>query len=63
MNPAFFADLASYIALGESAVGIVTKVIASVQEISARGRAPTQEELHEIAVSARAAFEALPKPD
>jgi hypothetical protein len=63
MSPTFFADLAGYIALGESAVGIVTSMIKAVQDIKERGRAPTQEELHAIALDARAAFEALPKPE
>ncbi len=55
--------LTAFLALGDSAVGIVAGVIAKVMEIRARGRAPTQDELHAIALDAEAQFNALPLPE
>jgi len=52
----------AFIALGDSAVAIALKLIAKVAEAKARGRAPTQEELHAIALDAQAEFDTLPLP-
>lgn len=51
-----------WIKLGQAGIGIVKNVIEAIEAAEARGTPPTQEELHQIALDGRAAFEALPKP-
>jgi hypothetical protein len=56
-------SLSPWVSVGEAGVGIVLGIIEGVKTIRAReGRAPTGEELHQLALSVRADFEALPKP-
>lgn len=63
MNPLLIAELINYLALVPQAISVVQGVIASVERLTDGGRAPTTEELAALADEARAAFEALPKPE
>lgn len=45
------------------AIGIFGNALTAIEAIAARGTPPTQAELHQIALDARAEFDALPKPD
>ena len=57
------ATITPWIKIGQAGVGIVLSVVDAVQKAEARGTPPTEEELHQIALDGRAAFEALPKPE
>lgn len=63
MSAAFFLDLAKYLSIGGTALDIILKMVAAISQIKARGRPPTDQELHQIALDSRADFEALPKPE
>lgn len=57
-------SLSPWVSVGEAGVSIVLGVIDAVKDHYAQnGKAPTPEELHQIALDVRAAFEKLPKPD
>lgn len=63
MDAAFAVQLVSWLSAGEKAFEIATNIYNKISEIRARGRAPTQEELHQIALDARTEFDALPLPE
>lgn len=63
MDAAFALQLVNWLSAGEKAFEIATNVYNKISEIRSRGRAPTQDELHQIALDARADFDALPLPE